>query len=64
MNIVRVAFTLAQAAQAETEAARRAAAAASEEGRARDSLVLANRQLESARHFERVAQVRAWAGWG
>lgn len=32
-------------------------AAAYAEGKKRDSLVLANRQLESARHFDRVAQV-------
>lgn len=47
---------LPQAAQAEAEAARKVAAAASEEGKRRDALVLANRQLESAHHFERVAQ--------
>jgi hypothetical protein len=36
----------------------RQAAAAFAEGKARDALVLANRQLESARHFDRVTQVR------
>jgi hypothetical protein len=51
-----------QAASSEAEAARRAAAAAHEEGKKRDSLVLANRQLESARHFDRVAQVRGRDG--
>lgn len=48
----------AQTTQAEADAARKAAAAASEEGKKRDSLVFANRQLESARHFDRAAQDR------
>ncbi|GLC41737.1 hypothetical protein PLESTB_000682700 [Pleodorina starrii] len=42
----------------EAAAARRALAAAQEEGRRRDGLVLKNQQLESARHFDRVAQDR------
>lgn len=37
---------------------RKALAAALEEGRKRDGLVLKNQQLESARHFDRVAQDR------
>ena len=36
---------------------RSALQAAMEEGRRRDGLVLRNKQLESARHFDRVAQV-------
>ncbi|KAJ9531904.1 hypothetical protein QJQ45_022057 [Haematococcus lacustris] len=43
---------------AEAEAAQQAARAAQQEGRRRDGLVLSNRQLESARHFDRVAQDR------
>ncbi len=42
----------------EAHAARRQAGVALEEGKKRDQLVLTNRQLESARHFDRVAQVR------
>ncbi len=45
-----------KAATEEAAAARRALAAAQEEGRKRDTLVLKNQQLESARHFDRVAQ--------
>lgn len=45
-----------KAATEEAAAARRALAAAQEEGRKRDALVLKNQQLESARHFDRVAQ--------
>ena len=44
----------------EAVAARKALAAAQEEGRRRDGLVLKNQQLESARHFDRVAQVGCW----
>ncbi|KXZ49084.1 hypothetical protein GPECTOR_23g17 [Gonium pectorale] len=47
-----------RAATEEAAAARRALAAAQEEGRRRDALVLRNQQLESARHFDRVAQDR------
>lgn len=35
-----------------------------EEGRRRDALVLRNRQLESARHFDRVAQVGGVVWYG
>ncbi|PNW73213.1 hypothetical protein CHLRE_14g623350v5 [Chlamydomonas reinhardtii] len=47
-----------RAATEEAAAARRALAAAQDEGRRRDGLVLKNQQLESARHFDRVAQDR------
>lgn len=42
----------------ESMSAQRALGRALEEGRKRDTLVLRNQQLESARHFDRVAQVR------
>ncbi|EFJ46583.1 hypothetical protein VOLCADRAFT_93044 [Volvox carteri f. nagariensis] len=45
-----------RAAEEEAAAARRALEVAQEEGRRRDGLVLKNQQLESARHFDRVAQ--------
>lgn len=41
---------------AEGHSLRRALATAHEEGKKRDALVLVNRQLESARHFDRAAQ--------
>ncbi|KAG2423459.1 hypothetical protein HXX76_015329 [Chlamydomonas incerta] len=47
-----------RSATEEAAAARRALSAAQEEGRRRDGLVLKNQQLESARHFDRVAQDR------
>jgi hypothetical protein len=40
----------------ESDELRRALSLAQEEGRARDTLVRRNQQLESARHFDRVAQ--------
>jgi len=46
-----------QASVKEAGVAQRQAAAAYAEGKARDALVLANKQLESARHFDRVMQV-------
>jgi hypothetical protein len=46
------------AASDDAAAARRALVVAQEEGRRRDGLVLRNQQLESARHFDRVAQDR------
>ncbi len=54
-------LALLSAATSEAQAARRAASAALEEGRKRDALVLTNRQLESARHFDRMSQVRQFA---
>ncbi len=47
-----------RSATEEAAAARRALSAAQDEGRRRDGLVLKNQQLESARHFDRVAQDR------
>ena len=45
-----------KSASAERESLRAALAEAQKEGKRRDGLVLANRQLESARHFDRMGQ--------
>jgi hypothetical protein len=49
-------FAWLQSSMDESMASQRALGAALDEGRKRDGLVLRNQQLESARHFDRVAQ--------
>lgn len=46
----------------ESRGLRKALQEAKEEGKKRDALVMTNRQLESARHFDRAAQVGGGQG--